>query len=186
LTVTVPKILRVLLGIAGLKCYFIQLITSFTSAFYSSASLFLLYISNSFHSDYSCLLYITQSHVISFFHPSLCLCRSCASPAARHLVSPFPRRNPLTPLFPQCDTVLEFSTTFSICYRDTAKVLQPYGNKGLRHKCLVSLLNLIGFIFGRSEFRTLDRNWGSRVDLWLLFHSEDGRMRPSGTLLNPT
>jgi hypothetical protein len=36
-------------------------------------------------------------------------------------------------LFPQCDTVLEFSTTFSICYRDSVQVAPLYGNKGLRH-----------------------------------------------------
>lgn len=45
---------------------------------------------------------------------------------------PFPRGNPLSPLFPQCDTVLEFSTTFSICYCDSVKVTPLYHNKGLR------------------------------------------------------
>ena len=46
---------------------------------------------------------------------------------------PFPKGNPLSPLFPQCDTVLEFSTTFSICYCDSVKVAPLYHNKGLRH-----------------------------------------------------
>lgn len=71
-------------------------------------------------------------HII-FPFLSLSVSHSPASLAAHHLVSPFPKGNPLTPLFPQCDTVLEFSTTFSICYRDSAKVPPLYGNKGLRH-----------------------------------------------------
>jgi len=107
--------------------------------FIPQRSLFPLYISNSFHSDCFCLLYIIQSRVISFFCLSLSLYLSISisfsfssffgrSPSC----FPFPKGNPLSPLFPQCDTVLEFSTTFSICYCDSVKVTPLYHNKGLR------------------------------------------------------
>ena len=99
--------------------------------------LFPLYISNSFHSDCFCLLYIIQSRVISFFRLSLSPSISISFPFSSFFgrspsCFPFPKGNPLSPLFPQCDTVLEFSTTFSICYSDSVKVAPLYHNKGLR------------------------------------------------------
>jgi hypothetical protein len=46
---------------------------------------------------------------------------------------PLSKGNPLSPLFPQCDAVLEFSTTYSICYCDSVKVAPLYDNNGLQH-----------------------------------------------------
>ena len=46
---------------------------------------------------------------------------------------PLSKGNPLSPLFPQCDAVLEFSTTFSICYCDSVKVAPLCDNNGLQH-----------------------------------------------------
>ena len=136
-------------GFSGLKWYVIRLITLFASTFYSSASpfpsvyiqflplrLFLFAIHHtipchiifpSLSLSLSLSIYLTIS--ISFSFSSF----FGRSPSC----FPFPKGNPLSPLFPQCDTVLEFSTTFSICYCDGVKVAPLRRNKGLRNALTV-------------------------------------------------